>query len=258
MFEEVPRPRRGLAGHIMLGPFVIGGVLLAVGGSVAVAATVISSAGTRTNDVPPPVRHPVVATSTSTHHPAPGKHRAALADRTTASSSQAAPATSARPTSRPPAAVLSTAAARPSSSAPTSTATPATSPAQSPSGPAGNALIFVSGFDSADRRVQFTFAEVSPGTGPGGSDVYRTVPGREYSAILAGDATITSAGQLCPPAGSRCSVDQLAAAAATGFFAIAAIDPTDQLHSIIEVDNVEASFAPATAPSLASPSPTGS
>jgi hypothetical protein len=257
MFEEVPRTRRGLAGltarHIVLGPFLIGGVLLAaVGGSVAVAATVITSSSAR-SDVPPPVRHPAAVATSSAHRPAASHHRSAAAS-PSSSHPAAIPATPALPASQPPA--PSSASIEPST-APASSAAPQASPSPSLSGPAGNALIHVSGFDQAAQRVRFQFAVVSRGTGPGGSDVYEVSPGREYSAALADDLTITSAGQLCPPAGSRCSTEQLIAAAGTGFFAIAAIDPADQLHAIIEVDNVDTSFAPAVAPSP-SASPTGS
>jgi hypothetical protein len=262
MFEEVPRTRRGLAGltarHIVFGPFLIGGVLLAaVGGSVAVAATVITSSSTR-SDVPPPVRHPVAVATSSAHRPASGHHRSTSAnpsDQSSSSHPAAVPARPAEPANQPPA-PASSASGGPVSTAAASSAAPQASPSPSPSGPAGNALIHVSGVDPATKRVRFQFAVVSRGTGPGGSDVYQVSPGPEYSAALADDVTITSAGQLCPPAGSRCSTDQLIAAAGTGFFAIAAIDPADLLHSIIEVDNVETSFAPAVVPSP-SASPTG-
>ncbi|MFL6164170.1 MAG: hypothetical protein ACJ74U_18365 [Jatrophihabitantaceae bacterium] len=267
MFEEVPRPQRGLAGlsarHVVLGPFMIGGVLLAVGGSVAFAATVITSSTTRTNDLPPP-RHPVVVASGSGHRSAAAQHQAMPTANSTAPAGaqpSAVPMTSAGSSSRSPA-VTSASSAESSTAPAVSTAAP--SGTSSTSGPVGNALIYVDGYNSANQRLQFRYADVSPGAGPGGSDVYRVGSGHEYSAVLAGDVTITSAGQLCPPAGNRCSTDQLAAAAGTGFFAIAAIDPADQLHSIVEVDNAT-SFAPAAAtpsaqPSTAQPSasPTGS
>jgi len=258
MFEEVPRTRRGLAGlaarHIVLGPFVIGGVLLAaVGGSVAVATTVITSSSTR-SDLPPPARHPAAVPSSSAHRPATAHHRAPTTE-PSGSQPVAAPAGPARPTSQSSAPSSASSAA--ASTAPTSNAIPPASPSLSADGPAGNAIIHVTGFDQAGRRMRFQFAEVSYGTGPGGSNVYQVTATREYSATLAGDLTITSGGVLCPPAGSSCSTDQLIAAAGDGFFAIAAIDPSDQLHSIIEVDNVESSFAPAVTPSLPSPSPTG-
>jgi hypothetical protein len=258
MFEEVPRTRRGLAGlaarHIVLGPFLIVGVLLAaVGGSVAVAATVITSSATR-SDVPPPARHPVAVASSSTHRPASAHPRPATTD-PSSSNPVAAPANPVESSSRPPAA--SSTSSEPAGSTPASSAVPQASPSLSPSGPAGNAIIHVTGFDPSGKRMHFQFAEVSYGTGPGGSDVYQVSTTRQYSATLADDLTITSGGLICPPAGSSCSTDQLIAAADTGFFAIAAIDPADQLHSIIEVDNVDTSFGPAVGPSLPTASPTG-
>jgi hypothetical protein len=270
MFEEVPRARRGLAGltarRVVLGPFVIGGgvLLAAVGGSVAVAATVLTASGIHASDVPPkPAPHPVVATS-SAHRPAPpARHQpvAAVPTGQPAGSlpATAAPAPSASRLVRVPPAAVPSSSGRASSSAAAPSSAPASSPSVSSSGPTGNALIYLTGYDQASNRVLFEFAVAEPGAGPNGSDVYRVQSTRQYSATLAADLTITSGGQLCPPAGSRCSIDQLTAAAGTGFFAIAAIDPADQLHSVIEVDNVGTSFAPAaTATATPTPSPTSS
>jgi len=268
MFEEVPRARRGLAGltarRVVLGPFVIGGgvLLAAVGGSVAVAATVLTASGIHASDVPPkPAPHPVVATS-SAHRPAAPTRQQPVAARPTDRPAGSRPATAVPAPSAsqlvrvPPTAVLNPSRPVPSSASAASSA-PASSPSVSSSGPNGNALIYVTGYDQASNRVLFEFAAAEPGAGPNGSDVYRVQSTRQYSATLATDLTITSGGQLCPPAGSRCSIDQLTAAAGTGFFAIAAIDPADQLHSVIEVDNVGTSFAPA-ATATPTPSPTSS
>jgi len=269
MFEEVPRARRGLARltarHVVLGPFVVGGgvLLAAIGGGVAVAATMITASSIRTSDVPPgPAPHPVVVTSTRrapAHHPAVGP---------TSHPTSAAPTGSRAASGHPSAggSMISQPTATPSSAAPPtfrpSVAQPSVDPYRSgrPTGsPAGNALIYVTGYDQAGQRLQYEYAVDSPGAGPGGSDLYRVESTRQYSAGFAADLTITSGGQLCPPAGSRCSLDQLIAGAGTGFYAIAAIDPADQLHSVIEVDNAAAGFEPAsTAPAptaTASPSP---
>jgi hypothetical protein len=271
MFEEVPRSRRGLARlatrHVVLGPFVIGGgvLLAAVGGSVAVATTVITATSIRASDVPPRVSHPVVLAT----HPSPAHHQQAAGqgDRPASSAGSRPPAVSS-PASRPSAELgpptatsLATASASPSSTGQPSSGQPAASPSGSATGPAGNALIYVVGFDG--QRLQFEYAKVSPGAGPGGSDLYQVDSPRTFSATLAADLTITSGGQLCPPAGSRCSVSQLAAAAGTGFFAIAAIDPADQVHSVIEVDNAKTSAGPGLAPQrfateVPSPAPTRS
>lgn len=272
MFEEVPRARRGLAGlttrRVVLGPFVIGGgvLLAAVGGSVAVAATVITASSIHASDVPPrPAPHPVIAASPASHRPA--HHQPAASSSASSSASQPA----SQPTSPSRVAVTGPPVtsspsqpvalpAPPSSTASTAhSSRPAASPSQTSSGPAGNAVIFVSGYDQASQRLVFEFAVVSHGTGPNGSDVYRVESARQFSAGLASDLTVTSDGQLCPPAGSRCTTEQLIAGAGTGFFAIAAIDPADQLHSIIEVDNVGSSFAPGPSPSpTPTASPTGS
>lgn len=271
MFEEVPRTRRGLAGlttrRVVLGPFVIGGgvLLAAVGGSVAVAATVITASTIHASDVPPrPAPQPIVAAASSASH-RPAHHQpAASSSANQPSSPPSGPSriTATKPpvTSSPsqPVAVP----ASPSSTANTpsahSTSRPAASPSQTSSGPTGNAVIFVSGYDRANQRLLFEFAVVNPGAGPNGSDTYRVDSPRQYSAGLASDLTVTSGGQLCPPAGSRCTPAQLIAGAGTGFFAIAAIDPADQLHSIIEVDNVGSSFAPGPSPSATpTASPTG-
>lgn len=265
MFEEVPRTRRGLARltarHVVLGPFVIGGgvLLAAIGGSVAVATTVITASSIRANDVPPhPAHHPVLAASPARTAPA---HRLPAASRDDRSGGSRSPAASS-PASQlvAPSNPGTPTPAVPSRSGtdPTGSGQPTAGSSASTGGPAGNALIFVTGYTG--QRLQFEYAILSPGAGPNGSDLYQVDTPHHYSATLATDLTITSGGQLCPPAGSRCSVDQLTAAADTGFFAIAAI-AADQLHSIIEVDNAGASpgFAPlASATGTPSPSTTSS
>jgi hypothetical protein len=278
MFEEVPRTRRGLARltarHYVLGPFVIGGgvLLAAVGGSVAVATTVITASSIRISDVPPHPKQPPAVSATA--HPAPPHQQ--RADHPAGSATTDSP--SAVPPARRPAATPSSHSALTSAAPASSTGQsgaapyssgqyssgqhgsgqPSASPSGSSSGPAGNALIYVTGYDPAVHRLRFQFAVDSPGAGPGGSDLYRVDSAQQYSATLATDLTITSGSRLCPPAGNRCSVDQLAAAAGTGFFAIAAIDPADQLHSVIEVDNAAAGSSSGTgfAPqATATPSP---
>ena len=277
MFEEVPRDRRGLARltarHVVLGPFVVGGgvLLAAVGGSAAVAATVITASSIRASDVPPrPAPTPVVATSShraAAHRaPAPASSsRAGVAGTTVAAGVPvgAAPSAGGSAISRPTAAPRSSdvRTAPPTLGKPDVDPYRSGRPSPSPSGsPAGNALLYVTGYDQASQRLQFEYAVVSPGAGPGGSDLYQVESARRYSATLATDLTVTSGGQLCPPAGSRCSLDQLIAGAGAGFYAIAAIDPEDQLHSVIEVDNAGsgAGYAPAataTATPTGSPSP---
>jgi hypothetical protein len=279
MFEEVPRTRRGLARltarHVVLGPFVIGGgvLLAAVGGSVAVAATVITATSVRASDVPPHVRHPVAvpAHSSPAHRPPvagqsnrPGSGSAGSRPPVDSSPASHPSAVPARPGASTPSSGSGQAGSDPSgsgqlssgqpSSGQPSSGWPGASPSGSATGPAGNALIYVLGYDG--QRLQFEYAVVSPGAGPNGSDLYRVDSPRTYSATLAADLTITSGGRLCPPAGSRCSVSQLAAAAGLGFFAVAAIDPADQVHSVIEVDNAATGVGPGLAPrSAATPAP---
>lgn len=75
MFEEVPPRRRGIAGmtarRVVLGPFVVGGgvLLAAIGGSVAVAATVITASTLRLSDVPPSPHLTARATAAVTNIP---------------------------------------------------------------------------------------------------------------------------------------------------------------------------------------------
>jgi hypothetical protein len=268
MFEEVPRTRRGLARltarHVVLGPFVIGGgvLLAAIGGSVAVATTVLTATSIRANDVPPhAVQHPVVVASPGRTAPAHQPPAAGSDDRTAGPTHSRSVAGA--PASQPlvpgsPSASPTAVPGQPGTE-PSGSGRPTADPSASTSGPVGNALIYVIGY--ADQRLQFEYAVVSPGAGPNGSDLYQVDSPRHYSATLATDLTVTSGGQLCPPAGSRCSLDQLTEAAGAGFYAIAAIDPADQLHSILEVDNAGASsgFAPqSTATGTPSPSPTRS
>ena len=279
MFEEVPRTRRGLARltarHYVLGPFVIGGgvLLAAVGGSVAVATTVITASSIRISDVPPHPKQPPAVSASA--HPAPAHQQRAdhPASSATTDSHPSAVPPARQPASTPssgsaltsaaPASSTGRSGAAPYGSGQHSSGQPSASPSGSSPGPAGNALIYVTGYDPAVRRLRFQFAVDSPGAGPNGSDLYRVDSAQQYSATLATDLTITSGSRLCPPAGNRCSVGQLAAAAGTGFFAIAAIDPADQLHSVIEVDNAAAGsssgtgFAP-QASATPSPSPSRS
>jgi hypothetical protein len=122
---------------------------------------------------------------------------------------------------------------------PSGTATPTSSR------PVGNALVYVTGYDPDDRQLVFQYASRLPGAGAGGSDLYQVGSPTHYHAGLAAGLTITSGGTLCPPAGSSCSVAELIAAAPAGFFAEAAIDPSAEFESLVEVDNAEASASPA-------------
>jgi hypothetical protein len=297
MFEEVPCERRGLSRllpvrRVVLGPFVLGGgmLLAALGGSVAVAATVLT-ASVIYSDVPPrpaPVVAPVTSqpaapVSHTQHRPARPATSAATA---TAARTAAAPATRVTAPAAPSGGVVIPASTSPvpAGSAPGSnvlgTNVPGTnvpetnvpetnvpaatsaapSPAPSSSGPRGNAVIHVSGYDQATGRFAYQFATAVP------QDAY-VISGRQtFTAVLAPAATITSGGTLCPPAGSSCTPDQLIAAADSGFFAEVAIDVTGALRSVLEVGDqaVTPKLLPvpstATAPpggrSMRSPQPT--
>ncbi len=158
---------------LAVGPFVLGGGLLlaAVGGSVAVAAaaTVLTASAIGSDDVPPPPRHAVAVASSS--HPRsgqapgppdgrrPGSRHLRRADRpgSVASSGRGSgrhrrpgfpdghrvTGRHGAPTATP--AHPSVPAALPASGSP--------APAASSSGPLGNALIHVSGYDPATGRL---------------------------------------------------------------------------------------------------------
>ena len=269
MFEEVPPVRRGLAGlrfrRVAFGPFAIGGglALLAIGGSVAVAATVftatsLGSAHPGNNDVPAH-RQPVVAPTSRT------------STASTAGSPSSSGVTSATRTAVPPvpaSAMRSGSVKPPSWSAPRQIVPPGTRvpsagryspvPEASSGGPAGNALVYITGYSRGDRQLVFQFATQESGS-------YQVSSQTHYHAGLAAGLTIISGGTLCPPAGSSCTVAELIAAAPAGFFAEVALGPADEFESIVEVDNATNQAIPAPSPSpdgqgfapTASPSPSG-
>jgi hypothetical protein len=268
MFEEVPPVPRGLAGlrfrRVALGPFAIGVglALVAIGGSVAVAATVFTAASMGS---PHPGNNDLPA------HPQPIAVPASTAS--SASSSSAASSTGARSVSAPaptvaspPDGPVSLTAGGPSWTAPVRivpAGTPVPSagsyspgPAPTSSGPAGNALVYITGYDRGDRQLVFQYATRVPGGG--GSDLYQVSSPAHYHAGLATSLSIISGGTLCPPAGSSCSVAELIAAAPGGFFAAAALDPAAEFESIIEVDNATNQAVPAPSPSRDDLTPTAS
>lgn len=244
---------------LAVGPFVLGGGMLiaAVGGSVAVAAaaTVLTaSAINSAGDVPPP--HPVsVSGPVRVVHPAP-THAAPAPDRQPSASRPAtagsahrvagAPGSSGAgraggvavvPSARP--AVSAVSAPASSVPAPSATGSPAApvvpsastsaAPAASSSGPLGNALVHVSGYDQATGRLAYQFAV-------DGADGQYAIGSRQtFGAVLAPTASIVSGGTLCPPAGSRCTPDELAAASGAGFFAALAVDASGTVRSVVEV-----------------------
>lgn len=257
MFEEVPRDRRRLAGwparRIILGPFVIGSgfLLAAVGGSVAVAATVITASTIRAEQPP---RHVVGALATSRPaasgaHPGPAASRSGALPPTGSRSAGVLPATTPEPTragsppdGQTPGAPMLTISPSSPHAGPTTSADPL-----------GNALIYVSGYDSIARRVLFQYATAQ--RQPDGSEIYSISSANQFSAAIATGIAITSAGTICQPVGGSCTVDQLVSAAGSGFFAEAAIDPSARLQAVIELGKGAArQLAPAG--SLTAPSPT--
>ena len=270
MFEEVPPVRRGLAGlrfrRVAFGPFAIGGglALVAIGGSVAVAATVATV---------------FTATSIGSPHPGnsdvPAHPKAVVAPASTVSStdtsavvsSSSAGSIAAKAPTTPPYGPVSLPTGGPSWTAPVRIVPPPTavpsagsySPHPPMSGrPAGNALVYITGYSRGDRQLVFQYAAQVAGS-------YQVSSPTHYHAGLASGLSITSGGTLCPPAGSSCTVAQLIAAAPGGFFAQVALDPAAEFESIIEVDSAGAQAVPSPSSSrddqgfapTASPSPSG-
>jgi hypothetical protein len=277
MFEEVPPARRGLAGlrfrRVVFGPFAIGGglLLMAIGGSVAVAATVatvftaasIGSPHAGNSDMPAhPLPIPVLATTASKTVPTGGS-ATAKDPASTGSATVKAPTvtTPSGPVSLPSAGLSWTSPLRivpPTLSVPPA-GSYAPTPARTSSGPAGNALVYLTGYDHNDQQLIFQYAAQLAGGG------YQVSSPTHYHAGLAAGLTITSGGTLCPPAGSSCTVAQLISAAQRGFFAEVALDPAAEFESITELDDAGAQAVPAPSPSrddqglapTASPSPSG-
>lgn len=268
MFEEVPRERRGMARlvpvrRVVLGPFVLGGGMLvaALGGSLAVAAaaTVITASAIGSDDLPqrpgqavtPSLSQPATSSAESVSAKrAPGAHR--LASPATGQQSQIPPVagiaahpgaaggvSAGDPALSGDARQLATATATPRASSPPASSAPASSPSltpsTSPSGPLGNAVIHVSGYDQVSGRLVYQFATVRPRGAADGGEQYLISDRQIFTAALAPSVTIISGGSICPPAGSTCTPDQVIRAAGSGFFARVAIDTTGVLRSIIEV-----------------------
>jgi hypothetical protein len=265
MFEEVPRERRGLAGlnarRVVLGPFVIGGgmVLTMLGGSVAVAAATVLTASTIGLPEMRPSHgggSPIVPAGTSSRSPragatadAPPAGQGPGSVKTQASPSRSAESNSPGEQASGPGPTLRLTASTPP---PSTGGTGQTGPAPTSSGPVGNAVIYVSGYDAAHAKVRFHYASVQHGSGFGGNDLYSVSSTATYTAGLAAQVSIVSAGSICPPAGSSCTVAQFVAAAPHGFFADAAIDARGLLRSVIERDSgtLFGTYSPGLTPSV--------
>ena len=280
--------------RVVLGPFVLGGgmLLATLGGSVAVAAaaaTMITASAIRSDDVPDRPGHPVPSTSTqqtlsakrspaqprtaaaAAHSAVPRQSGEASPSEVEATGSASGSGSASRPGSvsgpgsagvAPPAPARTLTASPPAGAtsptlAPSSpAASPTPTPAPSSSAPLGNAVIHVSGYDQASKRLAYQFASVQPGAGTDGGDLYEVLDSDTFTAALAPSITITSDGGICPPAGASCTLDQLIRAADSGFFAVVAIDARGELRSIIEVAGQSASPkllpVPSTAPAAES------
>jgi hypothetical protein len=246
-------------------------LLAALGGSVAVAAAAtVLTASAIGSDVPPRPDH--VVTPASSHPTVAVPHTKHLAARpaTTAavatagrstpvpgagiggpSSHPARPAPTSTAPAESSAAFPAGSAAVSSVPAPATSAVPSTAP--SSSGPRGNAVIHVSGYDQDSGRFDYQFATAVPqAAGVGG---YLISGPQTFTAALAPSATITSGGSLCPPAGSSCTPQQLIAAADSGFFAEVAIDVTGALRSVVEVGDQAATPKKLPGPSTATTPP---
>jgi hypothetical protein len=271
MFEEIPRKPRGFAGlgarRFVLGPFIIGGgvVLCTVGGSAALAATVITASSIGLDELPPYKNHRPDAASTSTQSriervAAPSTSRSAHPTATRAGTNPEAP----RPRPTDPA---STPGSNTSTTDPTTAPKPSTTAVQpatsvasaSTPSPNGNAVVYIFGYDQDAQRLKFAYAELRQGGAPGGGDLYVVNDPTPYSAGIASDIRITSGGTICPPAGSACTPDELIAAADAGLFAQVAIDADGNLKVVVE-EGAPAKSATSQAPSgpPSEPAPTPS
>lgn len=277
MFEEVPPARRGLVGlrfrRVAFGPFAIGGglALLAIGGSVAVAATVftatsLGSSHAGNSDTPAHPKPVLAPATTASRTVAAG---GGVGSASAASAPSSAPATAKAPTVTAPGGPVSLPSAglswtAPVRIAPSTTPVPsagsyAPTPAPTTNGPSGNALVYLTGYNHGSQQLVFQYASRLAGGG------YQVSSPTHYHAGLATGLTITSGGTLCPPAGSSCTVAQLIAGAQRGFFAEVALDPAAEFEAITEVNDASVQAVPAPSPTrddqglapTASPSPSG-
>lgn len=277
MFEEIPRRRRGLAGltarRLVLGPFVVGGglALATLGGSVAVTASVITATTIGLPAIGPLHDRPRPAADTVASSAPAGVRSGSVPVVGAPSGSRSGPAGPRLPgaplssggspsvtaTLRAPA--VPTAAGAPDGSAraggapASSPSGPASASSTTPSGPAGNAVIHIEGYDAGTGELQFRYATAQAGAD--GQPHFVTVAGRQYEVAIAAGIQITSGGTLCPPAGSICTTEQLIKAAAGGFFAEVAIDANAALRSVIELDSAPAAGSASVAPSPSTTSP---
>jgi hypothetical protein len=295
MFEEVPgdRPRyaRMLGRRLVLGPFVIGtGVLLAtIGGSVAVAATVITASNGGFNDIPPKllghsaalrIQPPAApaATHSGSHHSMP-RTPAAAASATVSPVVAGSAGANSRAIGGPvvggpvlvvepvaptppwrsesgtvvaatPSSAPTSVGAAPVASSPAPSAVPSSTASSAPAGdPAGNALIYVSGYDATTGRIQYAFAILQGSAEAGGAQRYQVSGPAQFSASIAPSIRIGSGGTICPASAAGCTPEQLIAAASRGFFAEVAIDSSGQLRSVLEVGDAQAGARFGPAPS---------
>lgn len=253
--------------RVAVGPFVVGGgvALAALSGSVALAATLITASTIHIVTSSPSHSRHVLAASTAPANRADGRTIESGAANGARQQVRTGAGSGAGPTTLP----SSHSTGQHRSNAPIAPFAPtqpagrpqsdaqASSPVAAPStsGPAGNAVIFLDGYEPASSSLLFRYATVTTGAGPDGSDVYSDGSStKQYRTQLANGASIVSGSTMCPPAGNRCSPSQLFSAASAGMYAEVAIDPRGQLESVLERDNVPGNRSAAPAPSASASS----
>jgi hypothetical protein len=258
MFEEIPRKPGGFAGlaarRFVLGPFIIGGgvLLCTVGGSAALAATVITASTIGIDELPPHKTHHPAAGSTTTQSRI---ERVAGSSASRGAATRKSGASAEAPKPRPTKSPSTGAAGTLPGTGPTAKPTVSTAWA-SATRTNGNAVVYIFGYDHAAGRIKFNYAVVQPGAASDGGDLYVVNDPTQYSAGLAADLQIASGGTVCPPAGSSCTPDELIKAADAGLFAQVAIDVDGNLKLVTEKGAPAKAASSQPAPS--SPSGSGS
>jgi hypothetical protein len=289
-----------LGRRVVLGPFVIGtGVLLAaIGGSVAVAATVITASNGGFSDIPPkllgqsaaplirpPVAthpglrsapRPLVAASPATSLPllagsvGPGASGAPVVLGSVTAVGPVSVVGPVAPAAVRPHSHSSTVEAAAPSSAQTSVAAGPVAGSPAPSAVPSPAATWSPAADPVGNALIYVsgydattgriqYAFAIVQAEAGGTRRYQVSGPAQFSASIAPSIRIGSGGTICPASAGGCTPDQLIAAASGGFFAEVAIDSSGQLQSVLEVGGAQAGVRFGPAPSRSpGPSPSGS
>jgi hypothetical protein len=266
MFEEIPRPRRGVARltgrRYLLSPHGLGAgialTLVVVGTSVLLAATVITvglagdggASGTLNNHRNSPRdaasgSNGLISPASATEYALPassGRSAAPGSDPGSSTASQApgwfagqagSSFAAGGSATMPGSASRSAGSSRIWAQAAGSSSGPVGAPSASgTTDDEGNALVYVLGYSDPD--VLYRYAAVRQD--PDGQDNYTISGSMIYRAPLAPSATITSGSTLCPPSGSACTVEDLIAASVDGFYAEFAIDTDGVVRAVSEKD----------------------